>query len=114
MTHIANQRIKMGGTYYTAGDPITLTQDDLKALPHDAVIVNDDFEETTDESNQTQDASLSDNQKVALKAAVAKLKPGAFKQDGEIRSGALKGLNDQMDFVVTVEAVAAIKSEGEA
>ena len=109
MTHIAQQRIKKGGKYFAAGDPIALTEKELAELPNGAVVPGDSTA-SDDDASQTTSVELTDEQQTALAKAVAALKPTAFKQDGEIRAGALKGLNDQLDFDVTVEAVAAVKA----
>ena len=110
MSHVANQRIKKGGEYFAPGDKITLTEDDLKDLPKGAVRADDGSSET---SEPAEPVALDEAQQALLKDAVAKLKPTAFKRDGEIRAGALKGLNDQLDFTVSVEAVAAAQAAGE-
>lgn len=107
MTHVANQRIKKGGKLYAPGDPITLSKEDMKDLPEGAV------SPAGDASQDEPPAPLDDAQIAKLKAAVAKLKPGAFKQDGEIRAGALKHLNESLGFAVTVADVAAAKDAKE-
>jgi hypothetical protein len=109
MTHIANQRIKMGGKYYMPGDPIAPSEDELADLPTGAVSPADEAET----SDTLERAPLSEEQTASLKAAIAKLKPSAFKQDGEIRAGALKGLNQSLGFIVSADDVAAVQGEGE-
>ena len=107
MTHIANQRIKKGGKHYAPGDPITLSKDDLKDLPEGAA------SPARDAPQDEPPAPLDDAQTAKLKAAVARLKPGAFKQDGAIRAGALKHLNESLGFAVSVADVASAKDAKE-
>ncbi|MGH1577710.1 hypothetical protein [Planktotalea sp.] len=106
MTHIAQQRIKKGGKVYLPNDPIELTEDELAELPEGAVTEGNVADEPVEPS------PLDNAQQAQLKDAVAKLKATAFKQDGEIRAGALKGLNDQLDFAVGVEDVTAAQATG--
>lgn len=106
MTHVANQRIKKGGEYFAAGEPITLTKEELADLPNGAVTANDG------DADAPEFVVLDDAQQAQLKDAVEKLKPGAFKQDGEIRAGALKHLNEALGFTVSVENVAAALTAG--
>lgn len=108
MSHVANQRIKKGGKYFAAGDPISLTEEELKDLPEGVVSAQDGDSEV----DTAEPVALSEDQQAQLKAAVAKLKPGAFKQDGEIRAGALKHLNQSLGFIVRVSDVAAVKAAG--
>ena len=89
------------------GDPITLSKDDLKDLPDGAA------SPAGDTPKDEPPASLDEAQTTKLKAAVSKLKPGAFKQDGEIRAGALKHLNESLGFAVTVADVTAAKDAKE-
>lgn len=107
MTHIATQRIKKNGKYYGEGDPITLTKDEVKELPTGAVR-SDDGETEADKEPMSEE-----EQATALKDAVAALKPADFKQDGEIRAGALTQLNKTLGFDVTVEAIAAVQASTE-
>lgn len=97
MTHIANQRIKMGGKYYMPGDPIAPSDDDLADLPPDAV--------STEKAPEQ-----SDEERVAkLQAAVTELADGDFKKDGDIRADSLKLLSERLGFDVTAGQVAEIK-----
>lgn len=108
MTHVANQRIKKDGKYFAVGDPITLTDEELKDLPEGVVSAQDG----DSDAETAERVALSEDQQAQLKAAVAKLKPGAFKQDGEIRAGALKHLNDTLGFAVTAADVTAAQAAG--
>lgn len=106
MTHIANQRIKHDGKYYFAGEEITLSDEDVEGLPIGSVRANH-IVQSGSEIVKTIDSTS--DQSAALKAAVLKLKPEAFKLDGEIRSGALKHLNDTLKFDVSAADVAAAR-----
>lgn len=108
MSHVANQRIKKGGKYFAAGDPITLTDEELKDLPEGVVSAQDD----DSDAETAEPVALSVDRQAQLKAAVAKLKPGAFKQDGEIRAGALKHLNEKLGFAVSAADVTAAQETG--
>lgn len=107
MTHLATQRIKKNGQYYGAGDSITLTAEEFAGLPAGAAVPDDGATEPAKEP------LTEDQQGIALKAAVSLLKPADFKQDGEIRAGALKTLSEGLGFEVTVEAVAAAQASTE-
>ncbi len=109
MSHIANQRIKKGSKYYAAGDPIELTKDDLEGMPKGVVRPAD-----SEDDAATTSASLSDEEKLEkLQAAVKELPDSAFKQDGEIRAGTLRELNEKLGFEVTAEVVAAAQAPAE-
>ena len=108
MSHVANQRIKKGGKYFAAGDPITLTDEELKDLPEGVVSAQDG----DSEAETVAPVVLTEDQQAQLQPVVAKLKPGAFKQDGEIRAGALKHLNDTLGFAVTAADVTAAQETG--
>ena len=104
MTHIANQRIKMGGKYYMPGDPILLSKDDLADLPTGAV-------SPANEAETPDMPPLTDEERAAkLKAAVAELADDDFKKDGDIRADSLKALIEALDFEVTADQVAEIKT----
>lgn len=106
MTHIAHQRIKVGGLHYAAGDPVVLTERDLAELPEGAASpqpAGDPAPIVTPAAKAALDA---------LSEAVDALKPSDFRQDGTIRSGALRSLNEQLGFEVTAEDVAAVKATG--
>lgn len=106
MSHIATQRIKKNGTYYAAGDPITLNSDDLAELPEGAVREAEPEEAVADGAADLTDAE----RQAALKSAVNELPDDAFKQDGEIRAAALRELNETLGFEVTAEGVAEAKT----
>ncbi|WP_420011011.1 hypothetical protein [Tateyamaria sp.] len=104
MTHIANQRIKMGGKYYMPGDPIAPSEDDLADLPTGAVSL-------VGEAETSEAPELSDEERDAkLKAAVAELADADFKKDGNIRADSLKLLIEKVGFDVTADQVAEIKT----
>ena len=107
MKYVANIRIRKGGKLYAAGDPITLSDDDLKGLPEGAV--SPVGNPPQDEPPQPLDGTQIDK----LKAEVVKLKPEAFKQDGEIRAGDLRDLIEVLGFAVTVADVTAAQGGGE-
>jgi hypothetical protein len=116
MTHIANQRIKLGGEYYRPGDPITPSEQDLEDLPKGAASPKPDFVETVaDAAVKLQGALLEiaqDNrshQQTKLDAAVAELTDADFKKDGDIRADSLKQLVQKLGFDVTAEQVGASK-----
>lgn len=106
MTHIANQRIKQNGKYITAGNPITLTEDELRDLPKGAAsiapeVVNDQLHEFV--------SDLTEEQVGKLAGAVANLPDEHFKKDGDIRKDSLATLIEALGFDVTAEDVAAAK-----
>lgn len=103
MTHIANQRIKKDGKFYAPGEPITLTGADLKGLPVGAV-------RAADPEADDAPTDLTAEQAAALKAALSSLKAGDFKQDGEIRAGALRELCESLGFAVSVADIAAARA----
>tara|TARA_R100001369_G_scaffold65866_1_gene93018 strand:+ start:1223 stop:1552 length:330 start_codon:yes stop_codon:yes gene_type:complete len=107
MTHIATQRIKKSGKFYSAGEGIVLTEAELADLPVGAAVPDDGQTELEKEP------LTEEQQAVALKAAVTLLKDADFKQDGEIRAGALKVLSEGLGFEVSVEAVADAKASAE-
>ncbi len=111
MTHIARQRIKVGGLYYAAGDPVELTEADLADLPKGAASPRTG--EAADIAPASDPVMTIDEQAKAalevLTAAVDALTPEDFRQDGEIRAGALRALNETLGFEVTAEDVAAVR-----
>jgi hypothetical protein len=111
MTHIAQQRIKRRGKIFAPGDKLTLSAAEFADLPEGAALPDVGAEVPQDETSLE---PLSDAQRADLGTAVAKLKDTAFKQDGDIRAGALKHLNQTLGFAVSVADVAAALKAQEA
>lgn len=118
MAHIANERIKKGGKFYAAGSSIELSKEELAELPVGAVREDETAQavsETDDASSQQNgNADTTDAETFAkVRAAVLELTPEDFKQDGDIRSGALKTLNEKLGMQLTAENVAVAKNAKE-
>ena len=107
MRYVANQRIKKGGKFYAPGDPIELREADLERLPVKAVSPIEKLPE------QEPSFALDEAQMSELKNAVAALGAEDFRQDGDIRAGALRTLNAELGTTLTVEDVAAFRAQQE-
>ncbi len=110
MTHIANQRIKLGGKVYKTGQTIVLTEADLNALPEGAVSLKS--ESDPDAPSVFGPPAPSElTEEFRLSVAVSGLEDGDFKKDGNIRADSLKRLIEEVGFDVSAEQVAKIKSD---
>lgn len=130
MTHVANQRLKIDGKAYAAGDPITFEGEIPDDIPEGAVSeaapekadapqepANSDAAGQAGDPGQPSAPLLTEDEQSRLDAltnVVDQLPTGDFKKDGGIRADALKGLIETLGFEVTAEDVAAVrKADGD-